>query len=229
MKEDKILSYDLSLHSREKGCFVGANQEFVSIGRLDNLAAFHAGLMSLVDNKDKKNTCIVMGYDNEEIGSNSIQGADSPTLKNILERISNAMGLNLEEHQQAVVNSFVISNDAAHSIHPNYLEKSDPTNEPKMNGGPVVKMAANKSYITDGYSRAVLEKLAREVKVPLQTFVNRSDVKGGSTIGPILQSQLRILGIDIGSPLLSMHSVRELGGVDDHFYLYKLIGEFFKY
>ena len=229
VKEDKILSYDLSLHSREKGCFVGANQEFVSIGRLDNLAAFHAGLMSLVDNKDKKNTCIVMGYDNEEIGSNSIQGADSPTLKNILERISNAMGLNLEEHQQAVVNSFVISNDAAHSIHPNYLEKSDPTNEPKMNGGPVVKMAANKSYITDGYSRAVLEKLAREVKVPLQTFVNRSDVKGGSTIGPILQSQLRILGIDIGSPLLSMHSVRELGGVDDHFYLYKLIGAFFKY
>ena len=184
--------------------------------------------MSLVDNKDKKNTCIVVGYDNEEIGSNSIQGADSPTLKNILERISNAMKLSFEEHQQALANSFVISNDAAHSIHPNYLEKADPTNEPKINCGPVIKMAANKSYITDGYSKSVIEKIAKDSKIPIQTFVNRSDVRGGSTIGPIQQSQIRILGIDIGSPLLSMHSVRELGGVDDHYNLYKLISEFFK-
>ena len=228
VKEDKILSYDLNLYSREKGCLLGANEEFISVGRLDNLAALHAGLMSLVDNKDKKNTCVVVGYDNEEIGSNSIQGADSPTLKNILERISNAMKLSFEEHQQALANSFVISNDAAHSIHPNYLEKSDPTNEPKINCGPVIKMAANKSYITDGYTKSVIEKIAKDSKIPIQTFVNRSDVRGGSTIGPIQQSQIRILGIDIGSPLLSMHSVRELGGVDDHYNLYKLIGEFFK-
>ena len=228
VKEDKILSYDLNLYSREKGCLLGANEEFISVGRLDNLAALHAGLMSLVDNKDKKNTCVVVGYDNEEIGSNSIQGADSPTLKNILERISNAMKLSFEEHQQALANSFVISNDAAHSIHPNYLEKSDPTNEPKINAGPVIKMAANKSYITDGYSKSVIEKIAKDSKIPIQTFVNRSDVRGGSTIGPIQQSQIRILGIDIGSPLLSMHSVRELGGVDDHYNLYRLISEFFK-
>ena len=228
VKEDKILSYDLNLYSREKGCLLGANEEFISVGRLDNLAALHAGLMSLVDNKDKKNTCVVVGYDNEEIGSNSIQGADSPTLKNILERISNAMKLSFEEYQQALANSFVISNDAAHSIHPNYLEKSDPTNEPKINGGPVIKMAANKSYITDGYSKSVIEKIAKDSKIPIQTFVNRSDVRGGSTIGPIQQSQIRILGIDIGSPLLSMHSVRELGGVDDHYNLYRLISEFFK-
>ena len=228
VEEDKILSYDLNLYSREKGSFVGLNQEFISIGRLDNLAAFHAGIMALVDSKDKNNTCIVVGYDNEEVGSSSVQGADSPALKNILERISNAMGLSFEEHQQAIVNSFVISNDAAHSIHPNYLEKSDPTNEPKLNHGPIVKMAANKSYITDGYSHAVIEKIAKEAGVPIQTFVNRSDLKGGTTIGPIQQAHLRILGIDIGSPLLSMHSVRELGGVDDHLHLYKLVSKFFE-
>jgi len=182
----------------------------------------------LIDNKDKKNTCIVVGYDNEEIGSHTIQGADSPTLANILGRISNAMDLTLEEHEQAIAKSFVISNDAAHSIHPNYLEKADPTNEPKINCGPVIKMAANKSYITDGYSRAVIEKIAKDAKIPLQVFVNRSDVRGGSTIGPIQQSQIRIQGIDIGSPLLSMHSVRELGGVEDHYNLYKLISELFK-
>jgi len=228
VKESEILSYDLSLHSREKGCILGANDEFVSVGRLDNLAAFHASLNSLIDNKDKKNTCIVVGYDNEEIGSHTIQGADSPTLANILGRISNAMDLTLEEHEQALAKSFVISNDAAHSIHPNYLEKADPTNEPKINCGPVIKMAANKSYITDGYSRAVIEKIAKDAKIPLQIFVNRSDVRGGSTIGPIQQSQIRIQGIDIGSPLLSMHSVRELGGVEDHYNLYKLISELFK-
>ena len=138
------------------------------------------------------------------------------------------MGLSFEEHQQAIVNSFVISNDAAHSIHPNYLEKSDPTNEPKLNHGPIVKMAANKSYITDGYSHAVIEKIAKEAGVPIQTFVNRSDLKGGTTIGPIQQAHLRILGIDIGSPLLSMHSVRELGSVDDHLHLYKLVSKFFE-
>ncbi len=138
------------------------------------------------------------------------------------------MDLTLEEHEQALAKSFVISNDAAHSIHPNYLEKADPTNEPKINCGPVIKMAANKSYITDGYSKAVIEKIAKDVKIPLQIFVNRSDVRGGSTIGPIQQSQIRIQGIDIGSPLLSMHSVRELGGVEDNYNLYKLISELFK-
>ena len=98
----------MNLYSREKGCLLGANEEFISVGRLDNLAALHAELMSLVDNKDKKNTCVVVGYDNEEIGSHTIQGADSPTLANILGRISNAMDLTLEEHEQAIAKSFVI-------------------------------------------------------------------------------------------------------------------------
>lgn len=227
VKEDKILSYDLTLYSREKGTLLGAEEEFISIGRLDNLAAVHAGLMSLIDNKDKKNTCIVAAFDNEEVGSNSMQGADSPILNLLLQRISFAMGLNEEDYQKALSKSFLISTDAAHSIHPNHLEKADPTNEPKLNGGPVIKMAANKAYITDGYSRAVIEKIAKDAKIPVQTFVNRSDLKGGSTIGPITQSQVKIAGIDMGSPLLSMHSVRELGGVDDHYNMYKLIGEFF--
>lgn len=226
--ENKILSYDLTLYAREKGCFLGINNEFISSGRLDNLSSVHAGIMSLIDNTDNQNTCIVAAFDNEEIGSNSLQGADSPILKTILQRIAYSLEMNDEDFQRALVNSFLISTDAAHSIHPNYLEKSDPTNEPKINNGPVIKMAANKAYITDGYSKAVIEKLAKNVKVPVQTFVNRSDLKGGSTIGPITQSQLRVTGIDMGVPLLSMHSVRELGGVDDHFNLYKLILEFFK-
>lgn len=228
VKEDKILSYDLTLYSREKGTLLGEKEEFISVGRIDNLAAVHAGLLSLIDNKDKKNTCIVAAFDNEEVGSNTMQGADSPVLKLLLDRISNALGADEEEYQKALSKSFLISTDAAHSIHPNYLEKSDPTNEPKLNYGPVIKMAANKAYITDGYSRAVIEKLAKDAKIPVQTFVNRSDLKGGSTIGPITQSQIKISGVDLGIPLLSMHSVRELAGVDDHYNLYKLIGEFFK-
>lgn len=228
VKEKQILSYDLTLYSREKGCFLGANSEFISVGRLDNLAALHAGMMALIDNQDKENTCVVAAFDNEEIGSNTMQGADSPVLRTILERISCSIGMNKEEYERALSKSFLISTDAAHSIHPNYLEKSDPTNEPKLNGGPVIKMAANRAYITDGYSRAVIKKLAKDAKIPVQTFVNRSDLKGGSTIGPITQSQLKIAGIDMGSPLLSMHSVRELGGVDDHYHMYSLIGEFFK-
>ncbi|MBS9775704.1 MAG: M18 family aminopeptidase [Fusobacterium sp.] len=226
--ENKILSSDLTLYAREKGCFLGANDELISVGRLDNLAALHAGLFALLDTEDEKNTCVVAAFDNEEIGSNSIQGADSPTLANLLKRISFALNMNEDEFQQAMMNSFLISSDAAHSIHPNYLEKSDPTNEPKINHGPVIKMAANKAYITDGYSRAVIEKIARDANIPIQTFVNRSDLKGGSTIGPITQAQLKIRGIDIGSPLLSMHSVRELGGVDDHYNIYRLISEVFK-
>lgn len=228
VQEEKILSYDLTLYSREKGCFLGINDEFISSGRLDNLSSVHAGLMSLIDNSEKDNTCIVAAFDNEEIGSNSLQGADSPILKTILQRIAYSLEMDEEDFQRALAKSFLISTDAAHSIHPNYLEKSDPTNEPKLNRGPVIKIAANKAYITDGYSRAVIEKLAKNAKIPIQTFVNRSDLKGGSTIGPITQSQLRVAGIDMGIPLLSMHSVRELGGVEDHFNLYKLILEFFK-
>ncbi|MDO4690308.1 MAG: M18 family aminopeptidase [Fusobacterium sp.] len=228
VKENTILSYDLTLYSREKACFLGINNEFISAGRLDNLAAVHAGLMALIDNKVKTNTCVVAAFDNEEIGSNTMQGADSPVLRTILERIAFSLELDDEEYERALSKSFLISTDAAHSIHPNYLEKSDPTNEPKLNAGPVIKMAANKAYITDGYSRAVIEKLAKDAKIPVQTFVNRSDLKGGSTIGPITQSQIKIPGIDMGNPLLSMHSVRELGGVDDHYNMYSLIGEFFK-
>lgn len=228
IKEKEILSYDLTLHSREKGCFIGPNNEFISVGRLDNLAAMHSSLSALIDSKDKDNTCVVAAFDNEEIGSHTMQGADSPVLSSLLERIACALDMTTEDYQKALSKSFLISNDAAHSIHPNFLEKSDPTNEPKINAGPVIKMAANKAYITDGYSRAVIEKIAKDAKIPLQTFVNRSDLKGGSTIGPITQSQLKISGIDMGIPLLSMHSVRELGGVDDYFNMYKLIGEFFK-
>lgn len=226
--EKSILSYDLTLYSREKATLLGPNKEFISSGRLDNLASVHASLNALIDNKDDKNTCMVAAFDNEEIGSNTIQGADSPTFRKILERIAFVFNQNEDEYQRILSNSFVISNDCAHSIHPNYLEKTDPTNMPKLNGGPVIKMAANRAYITDGFSRAVIEKIAKDNKIPVQTFVNRSDLKGGTTIGPILQSHVSIQGLDIGTPLLAMHSVRELGGVEDHYNLYKLIKNFFE-
>lgn len=228
IEENKILGYDLTLYSREKGSFLGPNKEFISVGRLDNLAAVHAGLNALINSEGQKNTCIVSAFDNEEVGSSSIQGADSPTLGNILKRIAFSLKMNEEELQQAMMNSFLLSTDAAHSIHPNYLEKSDLTNEPKINHGPVIKAAANKAYITDGYSSAVIQKIGRDTGIPIQTFVNRSDLKGGSTIGPITQAQIKIRGVDIGSPLLSMHSARELGGVDDHYNIYRLIKEVFQ-
>ena len=225
---EDILDFEIFLYGVEKGSLVGLNEEFISVGKLDDLAMVHAGLNGLIDSKVGKATNVLVCFDNEEVGSGTKQGAASPMLKTVLERITLAMGKDKEDYYRALSNSFIISADQAHALHPNFADQHDITSKPVVNGGPAIKLAANQAYTTDSFSSAVYEGICKSVDVPVQRFVNRSDKRGGSTIGPISSSQLDIASVDIGNPILGMHSIRELGGVLDHYYVYKSFVEFYK-
>lgn len=225
---EDILDFEIFLYGVEKGSLVGLNEEFISVGKLDDLAMVHAGLNGLIDSKVGKATNVLVCFDNEEVGSGTKQGAASPMLKTVLERITLAMGKDKEDYYRALSNSFIISADQAHALHPNFGDQHDITSKPVVNGGPVIKLAANQAYTTDSFSSAVYEGICKSVDVPVQRFVNRSDKRGGSTIGPISSSQLDIPSVDIGNPILAMHSIRELGGVLDHYNVYKSFKEFFR-
>ena len=224
----EILDFDLFLYEYEKGTIMGLNDEFISSPRLDDLAMVHAGITAIAMSEAVNNTNVVVCFDNEDIGSSSKQGADSPLLSNILERIVVTMGGDRQDYFRAIAKSFMISADMAHAVHPNVGEKHDPQNRPLINKGPVIKLSANMKYTTDSNSSAVYAGICEKAGVPIQYFVNRSDEAGGSTIGPITASHLNIRSVDIGNPTLAMHSVRELSGVTDHTYVTKSFAEFYK-
>lgn len=224
---ESILGFDLGLYEIEKGSLTGINEEFISAGRLDDMWMVYAGIKALIDSKSNKSTKVMVCMDNEEIGSLTPQGANSALLLNILERIALALGKDREELQRALANSIMISADLAHAVHPNAEEKHDPTNRPVLGNGPVLKTAASGSYSTDSYNAAIFEGLCSASNIPYQKFFNRSDVRGGTTIGPITSSLLTIPVMDMGAPLLSMHSIRELATVIDNVYSIKLFTEFF--
>ena len=226
-KED-ILDFDLYLYEYEKGSIIGPNEEFISSSRLDNLSMAHASLHGLIDSKGKNGINIVAIFDNEEVGSSTKQGADSNMLLNLLERICISLGKDREEFLTAIYSSFMISADLAHALHPNVVEKHDPTNRPVIGGGPVIKISANQAYTSDAFSAGVYKNICEKCRVNYQQFVNRSDERGGSTIGPISSTHLEINSVDIGSPILSMHSIRELGSVEDHYNIYKTFIEFYR-
>lgn len=211
-----ILDYDLSLYDVQKGMLIGAHEEFISIGRLDNLAMGHAALVALIESEGADVHQVVALHDNEEIGSFTRRGADSTTLRDLLDRITLALGGDLEDGMAARAKSFMLSCDMAHAVHPNYPDVADATNRPVLNGGPALKMAAARSYITDGEGGARVRLLAENAGVKLQTFHNHSDKRGGATIGSMEEQWLGILSADLGNPTLGMHSVRELVGVEDH-------------
>jgi aspartyl aminopeptidase len=223
-----ILDFDLFLYEFEKGSIIGLNNEFMSSGRLDDLAMVHAGIKALVNSSVGMSTNITACFDNEEVGSSTKQGADSELLTSILERICICLGKGREDFYRSLAKSFMISADLAHAVHPNVGEKHDPINRPIINGGPVTKISASQSYTTDSVSAAVYEEICKRAGVPVQRFVNRSDERGGSTIGPISSTHLHIRSVDMGTPILAMHSVRELGGVMDHTYVLKSFEEFYK-
>lgn len=224
-----ILDFELFLYEYAKGSIVGLNEEFISSGKLDDLAMCHAGLKGLLDAEVNKATNVLVLFDNEEVGSTTKQGAASPMLRNVLERICISLGLDREDYYRSIYNSFLISADLAHAVHPNYGEKQDPTNRPVINKGPAIKISSNQSYTTDSVSLTIYESICDKAEVPVQKFLNRSDERGGSTIGPISSTQLDIRSVDIGNPIFSMHSIRELGGVYDHYYIYKSFVEYYKY
>ena len=228
VKSEEILDFDLFLYEYEKGCIMGANEEFISSGRLDNLSMAHASLHGLLNADGKTGINVVAIFDNEEVGSSTKQGADSNMLLNILERICISLNKDREEFFQSIYSSFMISADLAHAVHPNIAEKHDPTNRPVLGGGPVIKISANQSYTSDSYSIGIYKNLCERAGVRYQEFVNKSDERGGSTIGPISSTHLDIQSVDIGSPILAMHSIRELGNIDDHINIYKTFVEFYQ-
>ncbi|MGB5824714.1 MAG: M18 family aminopeptidase, partial [Proteocatella sp.] len=214
--ENSILSYDLNLYDTQKACYVGLNKEMISSKKIDNVAMLQASLKALVESKRGKGIKLVAGFDAEEIGSATQNGADSNILSNIAERIMLSFEKNREEFLCALEKSFIISADMAHAIHPNFKEKSDITNKPEMNKGVTIKQSTNKRYTSDSKGTGVAVSLCRTAGIECQIFVNRSDETGGSTLGPISSTHLPIDSVDIGNPMLSMHSIRELAGAKDH-------------
>ncbi len=227
--EKDILDFDLYLYDTTPACTVGLNNEFISAGRLDDLSMVHAGLEALLSIQTPPATTKVLAvFDNEETGSQTKQGAGSPFFASMLERICTAQGGNRDDFHRAIEKAFLVSADNAHAWHPNYGEKYDPTNHPRMGGGPVVKLNAAQKYLSDAASAAVFRELCRKAGVPCQTFVNHSDVAGGSTLGNILSQSLPLRGVDMGNPIWGMHSVRETGSVADHAYCIQAFSEFFR-
>lgn len=228
-RPEDILDFDLSLYDTTPACLVGMNDEFVTSGRLDDLSMVHAALMALVESDAPcAQTRVMAIFDNEETGSGTKQGAASPVLDHILRRISSiAFGANEEDYFRAIDNSFMISADNGHALHPNYPEKQDPTNHPTLGAGPIIKINANCKYMTDADSAAVFRTICEQAEVPVQYFVNHSDVAGGSTLGNILTSQIDLRGVDMGAAIWAMHSVRETASVADHDYIIRAFTQFY--
>ena len=225
---EEIIDFDIFLYEYEKGCFTGANEEFISTGRLDNLSMYYSSVEALLDSDSKSGISIAVGFDNEEVGSATKQGADSNMLLNILERICISLGKDRQQFFEAIENSFIISSDLAHAVHPNVNGMADPTNRPVMGKGPVIKVHAGQAYTSDGYSISVYKEICRECGVEYQEFVNKSDQRGGSTIGPISSTHIDIPSVDVGAPILSMHSIRELGCSEDFYNTYKTFMKFYE-
>ncbi|MFO8002057.1 MAG: M18 family aminopeptidase [Marinilabilia sp.] len=227
VEASRILDYDITLNENSRGCIMGAANEFISSSRIDDLAMVHAGVKAMTAATPSSSTKMLCIFDNEEVGSQTKQGAGSPVFRNLFERILRQAGQEEEAIQQTIYRSFMISADMAHSIHPNHPEKHDPVLHPLINKGPVIKVHANQKYTTDGDSSAVFETICKMAGVPFQKFVNRSDMAGGSTLGNVSTTQLDIRTVDIGNPMLAMHSVRELSGVKDHEYVTRAFETFY--
>lgn len=225
---EDILDFDLYLYDTTPACLFGLNEEFVSSGRLDDLSMVHAALEALLSAHESDCTQVMAIFDNEETGSQTKQGAGSPFLAHMLQRIVLAQGGTADDYYRAVEQAFMVSADNAHAWHPNYNEKYDPTNHPVMGGGPVIKFNAAQKYTSDAASAAVFASLCQEAGVPCQRFVNHSDVAGGSTLGNILASSLPLRGVDMGNPIWAMHSARETGSVKDHEYCIKAFRQFYE-
>lgn len=226
---EDIISTDLFLYNREWGTIWGADNEFMSAPRLDDVMCAFSCIKALTDNKENNksvNVCAI--FDNEEVGSTTKQGADSSFLYDVLSRISMCMGKDSEDFIRACASSFMLSADNAHAVHPNYKEKADPTNRPYMNKGIVIKYNANQKYTTDAISASIFKEICKKAGVEVQSYVNRSDIPGGSTLGNISNSHVSLNTVDIGLAQLAMHSPYETAGVKDTEYMIKAVKKFYE-
>ena len=225
---DQIKGMDLFLYNRMEGTIWGCDGEFISAPRLDDLQCAFTSTMALLNSESDRCIPVVAVFDNEEVGSGTKQGAASTFLKDTLRRINDGLGRTYEEYLMTLADSFMISADNAHALHPNYTEKADPVNHPVINGGIVIKYNANQKYCTDAVSAAVFKDICKRTEVPCQILVNRSDIPGGSTLGNISNTQVAVNTIDIGLPQLAMHSPYETAGTEDTWSLIKVATVFFE-
>ena len=217
--QEDILDSDLFLYIRESGRIWGAKEEFISCPRLDDLQCAWTCVRSLIEADTPQAIPVCAIFDNEEVGSGSKQGAGSTFLQDVLERISDCLNRSQQQHRAALVSSLMASVDNGHAIHPNHPEKADEVNHPHMNGGVVIKYSANQKYTTDAVSAALFKAVCEKASVPVQTYINRSDVLGGSTLGNISNTHVSLHTVDIGLAQLAMHSPFETGGIRDTNYL----------
>lgn len=215
---DAILGHDLYLYVRDKGRILGTDEGFILSPKLDDLQSVYAQVEALCEVKPEKYITVAAVFDNEEIGSSTMQGADSTFLSDALERIGESLSLSKNQYLSMIADSFLISADNAHAVHPNHPEKADPTNRPYLNGGLVIKYHGSQKYTTDAVSTAKMKLICEKAQVPFQTYHNRSDILGGSTLGNISTSHVSLSSVDVGMPQLSMHSAVETGGSKDTAY-----------
>lgn len=220
---DAVLDYELSFYDTQSAAVIGFNQDFIAGARLDNLLSCYAGLHALLESESDE-SCLLVCTDHEEVGSCSACGADGPFLEQVLARLIDDQ----EQRTRVIQRSLLISADNAHGIHPNYPDKHDGNHGPKLNAGPVIKVNSNQRYATTSETAGLFRQFCLDSEVPVQSFVVRSDMGCGSTIGPITASRLGIRTIDIGVPTFAMHSIRELAGSHDLAHLVKVLNVFFQ-
>ena len=218
----RILDYELSFYDVQPPAVIGLHDDFIASARLDNLLSCYTGLMAMLNDDRKQNTLLVC-TDHEEVGSMSAAGAQGSFLKSVLQRLCESD----ENMSRMIANSVMISADNAHGIHPNYADKHDENHGPILNDGPVLKVNANQRYASNSQTSALFRHLCELADVPVQSFVVRSDMACGSTIGPITASELGVKTVDVGVPTFAMHSIRELAGRWDAYYLYRVLKQFF--
>ncbi len=227
VKSDDILTFELNVFDTQKGTFWGANQEFITDSQLDNLASCHAALTALLATKNPNSTVVCALFDHEEVGSESATGASGSFLSDVINRITSKLTLNEEEKLCTLAQSFFISADMAHAYHPNHPNAYEPCHHALVNKGPVIKTNANQRYSTSADTAARFITLCEKAEVPYQQYAHRTDLGCGSTIGPIIASNLGVPSVDVGSPMWAMHSIRESAGVLDHSYMVAVLKAMF--
>lgn len=217
----EIAAFDLSLYPMEKAAIIGLREDFIASARLDNLLSCYVGVRALLDHSAPGNALIVCN-DHEEVGSGSLVGARGPFLRSVLERLTTTS----EDYARTIARSVLVSTDNAHGIHPNFSDRHDGEHAPILNGGPAIKVNSNQAYASTNETVAMFKHACSEAQVPVQSFVARTDMGCGSTIGPHTATALGVRTVDVGVPTFAMHSIRELAGARDPHALYRALGCF---
>ncbi len=219
---EQVLDYELSFYDTQPPSTLGLRGDFFSSARLDNLLSCHAGLTALTRSSFGQ-SCMLVCTDHEEVGSSSACGADGPFLEDVLKRVIPDESARIRTIQHSVL----ISADNAHAVHPNFADRHDGNHGPRLNAGPVIKINSNQRYATNSETSSFFRELCTKAAVPVQSFVVRSDMGCGSTIGPITASRLGVRTVDIGVPTFAMHSIREMAGSRDTEYLIRVLTQFY--